>query len=269
MESLKRVLTKDRVIRLAIISLVSTLFTTFSAPTVTWAAMPASELRMDLRAFEANSYGGTGTNWNDLSTNNNDATLRNGPTWSSAAGAFTLDGTDDYFDLPVNPSSFKNFTSGVSISVVANFGIANNWERLIDIGSGQANHNIIFARNGGSDDLTFEIYQSSTSLGKCTAPNGILNNKWATYAAVANGSTCTLYRDGVQLVSQTYNAGSPQGLPVNIDRSSNFLGKSNWADALFQGGIRAIALYGRALNATEVNDARRVQEDPNCILGSD
>jgi hypothetical protein len=164
------------------------------------ATMPSSGLLVDLRANKSASYSGSGTSWFDLSGNSRTATLQGSPTWnSSLGGIFTLDGTD-HFTLN---SGFANFTSGLSISVYANFGSNSStriWERLMDFGNAAESENILFARYSDSKDLTLEIFKGNASQGYCRATNAILdnadiNNNWATYAATLDGSTCKLYRD--------------------------------------------------------------------------
>ena len=47
------------------------------------------------------SYPGSGTTWKDLSGNDNDGTLVNGPTFDGAnGGSLVFDGTDDYVEFP-------------------------------------------------------------------------------------------------------------------------------------------------------------------------
>ncbi len=220
------------------------------------ANMPSGNLLLDLRANISSSYSGSGTTWTDLSGNGTNATLQSTPTWSSSlGGSFALDGTD-HFTLP---SGFANFTTGLTISVYANFGsnsTTRNWERLVDFGNGAANNNILFARFDTTSDLTFEIYNGGTSQGHCRVTNGILENTWATYSVTLDGTTCILYRDGSWIFSTAYTS-----LPTNISRVNNYIGRSNWADAYFDTGIAAVAIYNRALNGTEVTRLSNIQKD--------
>ena len=56
-----------------------------------------TNLALYLSAHNPNSYGGSGTTVNDLSTNANHATLTNGPTYSTDNGGyFSLDAVNDY-----------------------------------------------------------------------------------------------------------------------------------------------------------------------------
>jgi hypothetical protein len=63
-------------------------------------AVSTTNLSMHLDAGDSSSYSGSGTNWNDLTSNNIDGTLTNGPTYSSDNnGVLVFDGTDDYVDI--------------------------------------------------------------------------------------------------------------------------------------------------------------------------
>lgn len=72
-----------------------------------------SGLVMTLDSGNVVSYPGSGTSWKDLTSNANNVTLVNGPTFNSNnGGSIVLDGTDDYIvssNLPTNsPLSFSN-----------------------------------------------------------------------------------------------------------------------------------------------------------------
>ena len=70
-----------------------------------------SGLVFDLDAGDRNSYIGSGTSWKDLSGNNNNGTLTNGPTFNSVnGGSIVFDGTDDYVNC--GNSSSVQITQG-------------------------------------------------------------------------------------------------------------------------------------------------------------
>ncbi len=222
------------------------------------ATMPTGSLLVDLRANNSSSYGGSGSTWTDLSGNGLNATLQGSPTWSSTnGGQFAMDGTD-HFSLP---SGFANFTSGISISIRANFGSNTTtrvWERLLDFGRGSASDNFLFSRVGDSNDLGFEIYHGGTSRGICSASGAISPaDTWATYGVTLSGTTCTIYKNGSSIHSTSYN-----WLPTNITRSINYVGRSNWAaDAYFDSGISAVAIWNRSLDPSEMQSAHQRQTD--------
>lgn len=62
-----------------------------------------SGLVLALDASDKNSYPGSGTTWFDMSGNQNNAILTNGPIFSSTyGGIFDFDGTNDYAYVPDN-----------------------------------------------------------------------------------------------------------------------------------------------------------------------
>ena len=73
---------------------------------------------LDFDAGNTNSYPGSGTVWYDLTSNNNDATLLNGPTYSTAGGgSFTFDGTNDYAYIPTVTSSLQPGVSDFALEI--------------------------------------------------------------------------------------------------------------------------------------------------------
>ena len=74
-------------------------------------------LVLSLDAANNKSYPGSGTTWTDLSGNNNNGTLTNGPTFNAGnQGSIVFDGTDDKAVVSMN-SSFVYGTSPFAIDV--------------------------------------------------------------------------------------------------------------------------------------------------------
>jgi hypothetical protein len=63
----------------------------------------------------------------------------------------------------------------------------------------------------------------------------------------AGSGTWKVYIDGAQVgsVARQY--------PRSKLRSKNYLGKSNWNDGYFNGGLKDFRVYNRVLSAAEVN----------------
>lgn len=73
-------------------------------------------LVLHLDAANSKSYPLSGTVWNDLSGNNNHATLTNGPTYSSSNnGNILFDGVNDYGTIQYN--SILNFSGNVPMTI--------------------------------------------------------------------------------------------------------------------------------------------------------
>ena len=68
-------------------------------------------LVLALDAANKKSYPGTGTTWQDLSGNGNDATLVNSPTFGTTnGGRFEFDGTNRYLTFPEISFTNQDFT---------------------------------------------------------------------------------------------------------------------------------------------------------------
>ena len=78
------------------------------------ASIVRSGLVLHLDAANKKSYPGTGTTWSDLSNNNRNGILSNGPTFNN--GSFTLDGSNDF--ISVSNTSSVDFTNNFSIECV-------------------------------------------------------------------------------------------------------------------------------------------------------
>jgi|GEM_PF-2050895 len=199
-------------------------------------------------ATNSSSYGGTGTTLADLA-NSYDATLSGGTTFDSRRETFVFDGDGDFIDVP---DLQADFSQGISIHVVADFGeVSDNWERLLDFGNGDADDNLWFGRYSNTGDIAFETFSGSSSNGYCKTSSGsAIAEGTHTYSIVmASDGDCSLYRDGTLLATT-----SGYTLPTNVTRTSNFVGKSNWAaDDDFEGSIQSIILANDELTA------------PNCL----
>jgi hypothetical protein len=69
-------------------------------------------LVLNLDAAKLDSYPGSGTTWRDISGNNNNGTLTNGPTFSGIGkqAAIVFDGVDDYITTPLATTSGQALT---------------------------------------------------------------------------------------------------------------------------------------------------------------
>ncbi|CAN2208989.1 Concanavalin A-like lectin/glucanases superfamily [Candidatus Nanopelagicaceae bacterium] len=239
-------------ITLAIALLLLPLFSTVQAE----AAFTSGAL-MHWDAGNVSSYSGSGTTWNDLSGNGYTATFSSAPTYSSSnGGTHTLSGaTPPYASLgTINP----NFSAGFSATFYADFGSAQSWERIIDFGGGQASSNIVVAREAGTDNLNFSLYDGPTSLGYCTA-NSIIIRGLVHYSVVADGKNCYFYRNGslwssISRFDASNNAVSAMtAVPRTVTRSNNYIGKSNWSgDGAFDGILGELSIYNRGLSPSEI-----------------
>lgn len=195
-------------------------------------------LLLDAATYEA------GNTWYDYSGNQKNATLVNAPTWNSAnGGRYEFNGINQYATVP---SGFANFTSGVTVLAIADFGSANSFERIMDFGNGPENNNILLCRQSTGDNIYFEVYRGNATAGNRTITNGITNNQWGFYGGSLDGANCKV----ITLGSTSTTAYT--GLPLNVTRTLNYIGKSNWGDDLFQRYMSVIAIFNTALSDSEI-----------------
>lgn len=187
----------------------------------------------------------------DLSGNGYNGTLIKTGSWpglqTGQGRNLGFDGAGGYVDLP-DISSPSNW-SGLTFTFYANFGGgAGSFERIFDFGNGASANNMIVGREGTSGNIFVEIYRDGASGGYCrSTANSIGVGTWDYWAITMNGSTCSIYKNNSLNASQAYTY-----LPWARTLVNNYIGKSNWADAAFEGGISDLAIYDRALSTAEL-----------------
>ena len=199
-----------------------------------------------LDGSDNSSYNGSGTTWTDLSGQNNHGTLTNGPTFSSSTKLFTFDGVNDFVDLP---DGFDDFSNGITLFFIANFGTSSdNFERLIDLSVGADVDNILFCRETTTDSLRYDVRDGPSGNSVVNTSDGILTDTVASYAVVDNGTTTKIFRNGTLLVTSTTT-----NLPRNVTRTQNFIGKTSFPALNFlEGKMGVAAVYTRALTDDEL-----------------
>lgn len=168
--------------------------------------------------------------------------------------------TQQYFTLPSMTFTFRdagnNPINGLTVLIVARRSTtAGNWERYFDFGNGSAADNILLARPGTNASLVaLEIFNGSTYITSRSITG--TDGQWYVYAGVVtNGNTLSyaLYMNGTNSGVGTVNNGSATDGPLNNKTiSTNYLGKSNWADAYLNGDIRELIVINNALSASQV-----------------
>ena len=162
------------------------------------------------------------------------------------ADVLYLDGGSDYVELP---EGFSDFSNGMTFSFWAHPTEVRDWSRFIDFGNGAASNNIVLARNGTSNTLSFEVYNGSSGGGKIQASGAIEQDTWQMFTAVINSDGFgRLYKNGVTVAKGRTAAPQP------VTRENNYIGKSNWSNPYFIGGIDDFAVWDRLLSPTEIQN---------------
>jgi len=191
----------------------------------------------------------SGTTVTDASGNGHDGTLVNGGTWTG--GALTLDGSNDYVDLPDNAMAGMD---AITVSMDLNMDPAQATPYFI-WGLGNTDSSGV---GNGYLFTTGNNYRGTIATGgwttEQTANSGsaLTRDAWKTLTYTLGDGTATLYLDGVQVAQKT----GVTILPSDIGdgkTTANYIGRSMYtSDKYLKGQVRDFRLYNRALRASEV-----------------
>jgi len=230
-----------------------------------------------LDAANSNSYNtGISTSiWYDLSGQQNNGTLTNGPTFDSAdGGSISFDGTNDYIDCGSKNS--LNLTTGFTVSFwmkntnIIGFeyfvnrwtystGEYRQWSFDSTYSSENNNWDLTFRlSSNGSDDgvsrIHFSKYTRSVanenwtnkSLEKYLNPD-ITDGKYHNIVGTWTGGTMSLYADNILMGSTTKTS------MVSTPNQKTFIGGGNTGtDLNMSGNISQVSIYNRALSDIEI-----------------
>ena len=201
-------------------------------------------LVLDLDAAKLASYPGTGTTWRDISGNNNNGTLTNGPTFSGIGkqASIVFDGVDDF--VRTNSGSGINLTNIFTTFIWVKF---NSYDTVL-LGSDAfsdsgyplyvENANNLYIAAGGT-------YTSTTTASLST-------NQWTCLTVVRNNTSVNWYKNGINIGTSTLGSSSS-----NVLKS---IGNYNNGGFPLNGDIALTQVYNRALTALEVQQNYNAQK---------
>nr|WP_254429865.1 LamG-like jellyroll fold domain-containing protein [Ruegeria atlantica] len=181
----------------------------------------------------------------------NSANVLNGA--ESIAG---YDGTQNFSGGSHN--DLGDFTTGGQLTITgkARFDGNNSYERIFDFGGNRttntdvAGGNILLARQGTSNNLTFQFTESGIGGTAVTVENVIQQGEEFDFAAVVDdqANELRLYLDGELAGSATLHGDVAERV-----RANNYVGRSNWEnDAAFDGQVSDFAVYDRVLSESQI-----------------
>lgn len=206
-------------------------------------------LKLRLDAGDVNSYGGSGTSWNDISGSSQHFTLVNSPSYNSS-GFFDFDGVNDYASIPHN-----NVLKPTAAITVEQWISADNWAAgnsstykcsLSCTQGGGYSHNI------WSNTFYSYLYAAGDYRVTSSSVNGFTG--WHHFITTFDGRYVRLYVDA-QNVS-TIDLGNT-GYTISYASNSIFIGAEAAASTApegfyWDGKIGATNIYNRALSAAQV-----------------
>lgn len=206
-------------------------------------------LVLNLDAGWYDSYPGSGTIWNDLSGQNYNGTLINGPTFNTNnGGSVVFDGTDDYVDL--------------QYSIIGGTGdfTVNQWIQSDVSETGGTT----FGNFGAG---TLQVFYGNTYMGfwlnnasaYVDAPVPFSSNP-VMITAIRTGTTTYFYQNGVLLKTGASSA--------NIGAANFRIGTNTSTNEQFNGKIFTTQVYNRAISTTEIAQNYNTQKTRFGLTGS-
>jgi len=206
-----------------------------------------------LNAGNTTSYSGSGTTWTDLSTNTNNATLVGSPTFTNvgAGSYFTFNGSgSQYASTPT--AKYNQTYTGKTVIIAARLTAitAGTFRCMFGTPTGTRNFNTyIYSPSSG----VYQIHYSAGGGGGFSNNLPLTLGQWFVVAVTQTTGG---------LVSYYFN-GQPVGTNSGITFSQWVTdGGENvaYGDNYWYGDIGVVSAYGRALNASEV------QQNYNAII---
>ena len=194
-----------------------------------------SGLIIHLDAGVTSSYSGSGSTWYDLTSNNNDFTLYNSPTYSSDnRGKFQFNGSNQYATGGPNLS-----TSNCTTIAIQRYASNNNSARG-RILNALSNNWLLGVWSNNTQVYYAEGWIRQSGLGTDT--------DWHIHAATENysGDSRVFYNNNVAVSGQTASGGSQGPNGFSIGRYGP--GGSEYSDC----EIAVVLVYNRVLSTTEL-----------------
>lgn len=218
----------------------------------------SDSLVLNLDAGNRASYAGTGTTWYDLSGNNLNGTLINGPAYSGTGSStyISFDGSNDYISifptgstLSYNRSAFTvaGFTYMTSLPTSYYGVILSKW----NTGAGNDNEFILNTTDGNlfqfAVDFDDSLTPDSQTNDYVVSTTTIVANTWYYVAATFNNGVMKMYVNGV--LENTVTA-SVSTVKTNTNSSLDI---GRFGTIYYSTGRRGLVqLYNRDLSATEI-----------------
>jgi hypothetical protein len=165
-------------------------------------------------------------------------------TGSSPATALNFDGVDDYVTVPAGNHFGTNITleSWVYPKSFTKFG------RIIDFGNGNNVDAVVLTYSAESDG--YPVFYIANIPLFLKANRKLSLNQWNHVAATLNGTTASIYVNGVLAGTMTVNT------PLSsIVRNNCYIGKSNHpADGFLNASLDEVRIWNRALSQCEIQN---------------
>ncbi len=194
---------------------------------------------------------------------NKSGVLMNGATATTdrhgnTSGAITLDGIDDFVQLPSDVWLTGDFTFSGWVKLRSN----GFWPHLWGFGNGTNKQNIFFSTSigtTGTSHLSAHDCGTGASYDRVITTTSFPLNAWTHIAVTLAGNQVTIYKDNT-----VWQTGSIQYTPCSAVKDSAFIGKSNFTfnnNANTDGEIDDFRFYNRVLSAQGIDSLYKLEAD--------
>ena len=215
-------------------------------------AIVRNGLVLYLDASQNYSYPRSGTTWRDISGNNNNGTLTNGPTFNSEnGGSIVFDGVDDF--VSVSNNSTINGTSQTISVWFKNSGTYTTGNQAAEI---IGKHNAVGSFNGYGIQLVndFGNIKVSAFVKNATVNYVTLNSTQIISSLIWYNATITftsnsqiiLYLNGISILSRATGLLTNSTQPLRIGQSNDLFFN------IYNGSVAQTLVYNRVLTAAEI-----------------
>jgi hypothetical protein len=202
-------------------------------------------LTMYLDADNVVSYVGTGTTWKDLTTNGNNGTLVNGPTYTTTNGpAFVFDDTNDYMSTPYVVEAATSSNLQTLCSWVYGTGTDNSFFGTNANSTGKF-HIILNYQSNGQLRFGESYYGGGGGVQDQTNTVSVSSNPTWNFACIVKTAAgiYDVYYNGVKVISNATKAATG---------SSNLALGTWWSGFYAPSTTSLLYTYNRALSAEEI-----------------
>jgi len=156
-----------------------------------------------------------------------------------------------FFQMPALGAIWEN---GFTLGVLLRFDVADGsrrWERIIDFNNGPGKNNILFSREGNSNNLICQIWNGNQEiLGQARITDAIEPDVWTFFTLTLSQDEIRIYKDGGLVAKENY----PGISLINVPRSYNYIAHSadGWCDHNLLGAFDDLKIYNYPLSEVEI-----------------